>query len=84
MPLAKLTLTADKSLVEEAKRVAAAKGTSLSAMVSRFLQSVVRNKNEMPVPGPVTQDASGLIEWKDEEYRDVLEQALLKRYGSDE
>ncbi|HEX2973359.1 MAG TPA: DUF6364 family protein, partial [Tepidisphaeraceae bacterium] len=60
MPTTKLTLSADKQIVERAKRIAAARGTSLSAMVNRFLDAISRPAEGSDL-GPITRRASGLI-----------------------
>ena len=38
MPLSKLTLSADQDLIEQAKKLAAEEGTSVSAIFSRLLR----------------------------------------------
>lgn len=78
----KLTLSADKELVERAKKVAAEEGTSLSSMFSRFLQAVLDKRQGEEKPGPVTRRATGLVtlpEGKSD--RELLEEALGERHG---
>jgi len=85
MPLSKLTLTVEKDLIEDAKRYAARTGSSVSAMVSRFLQSVLQAEEDTVRLGPVTREASGILRLdEDRSYKDLLEQALLEKYGIDE
>ena len=85
MSLTKLTLSVDPALVKVAKRLAAERGTSLSAMVSRLLQAI-DDARAAPrsAPAPHTASVSGLVTLPtgltDEE---MLTEALVERSGSD-
>lgn len=80
MTTQKLTLSAEKRLIEQAKRVARKRKTSVSAMVSRFLRSMT--EESAPTLGPITQKASGMIRLpKGRADRDLLQDALQERYG---
>lgn len=82
MKLTKLTLSADKKLVERAKKLAAQQGTSLSSMFSRFLLAVIEERDAARKPGPVTRRATGLValpEGKSD--RELTEEALVERHG---
>lgn len=82
MPMTKLTLSADKELVEEAKKVAKREGTSLSSMFRRFLAAVLRGRRKKEQPGPVTFKASGLVKLPESKSdRELLEEALTEKYG---
>ena len=84
MPLTKLTLSVDPAIVKVAKRLAAERGTSLSAMFSRLLQAI-DNASAAPrsAPAPQTASVSGLVTLPtgltDEE---LLTEALVERSGS--
>ena len=81
MRMTKLTLSADKKLVERAKKTAAREGTSLSSMFSRFLSAVLAER-EGEKPGPVTRRATGLVtlpEGKSD--RELVEEALSEKHG---
>lgn len=82
MRTTKLTLSADKELVEEAKKVAKREGTSLSSMFARFLDAVLRGRRKKEQPGPVTLKASGLVKLPESKSdRELLEEALAEKYG---
>lgn len=83
MALTKLTLSVDPKLVTVAKRLAAERGTSLSAMISRLLQAVDHaNADPRSTPAPLTASVSGLVALPtgltDEE---LLSEALAERLG---
>jgi len=59
--IAKLTLSIDKDLLAEAKRLAAQEGTSLSSMFARFLLALLRERSKKTQPGPLTRKATGLV-----------------------
>ena len=82
--MTKLTLSLDKRVAEEAKRLAKRSGRSVSAMFSQFLLAMSRAEEASPDIGPLTRKASGLVslpEGKTE--REVLEEALIEKYGRD-
>jgi Family of unknown function (DUF6364) len=80
MPMTKLTLTADAALVRKAKMLAARQGTSLSAMVGRFLKSLSDASDESLAIGPLTQKASGMIRSRPESAAELLAEALAEKY----
>ena len=85
MALTKLTLSVDSELVTVAKRLAAERGTSLSAMISRLLRAVDHaNADPRSAPAPLTASVSGLVTLPvgltDEE---LLSEALAERSGRD-
>lgn len=83
MPTTKLTLSVDQALIRDAKRMASAEGTSLSALISRQLSAMLafrRRKKEFQI-GPITRRATGLVKWPaGKTDRQVLEEALIERY----
>jgi hypothetical protein len=82
MRMTKLTLSADKDLVREAKKFADREGTSLSSMISRFLRAVLAVRGETPELGPLTGKASGLVKLPGQKSdRELLEDGLSDRYG---
>jgi hypothetical protein len=81
MPMTKLTLSADKKLVAQAKKLAAKEGTSLSSMLSRFLRAMIEEKGSEK-PGPVTRAATGLVTLPaGKSDSELLEEALSERHG---
>ncbi len=85
MRTTKLTLSADRDLIREAKKLAEERGTSLSSMFTRFLQAVLRERRNPEQLGPLTRQALGLAKLpsgaRDKDYRELLEEALTERYG---
>ena len=62
MRKSKLTLTADPSIIETAKRLAAARNTSVSALFSRLIESMqAEEETGIDGVGPLTRKASGLV-----------------------
>jgi hypothetical protein len=83
MPVTKLTLSADRPLIKEAKHLAAARNTSVSAIFGRLLKALAAAETARPAElGPVTRMASGLLALpKGRTDRSLLEAALGDRYG---
>lgn len=79
MAMTKLTLSADKDVVREAKRVAAAHNTSLSAMVDRFLRALIVERERRPLP-PITRSLAGIVKLEDRPLADLLGEALTEKY----
>jgi hypothetical protein len=70
--MSKLTLSVDQAVVARAKRLAAARGTSVSQLVERYLSLLSRP--EEPQPAPVLQALRGILkEGSREDYRRHLE-----------
>ncbi len=81
MRMTKLTLSADKELVEEAKELAEKEGTSLSSMFSRFLRAVLAKRRKRQPPGPLTRKATGLVKLPSgKSDRELLEEAIEDKY----
>ena len=84
MATTKLTLSAEKPLIRDAKRIAAERHTSVSAMFARFLRSLTAaGEKKAPSLGPITRKASGLVGLsKVRSDRELVEDALSAKYGS--
>lgn len=79
--MAKLTLNADKDVIEKAKRLAAERNTSVSAMFSRFIRVLANGAGgDLPIGG-IAKKASGVIDLKGRDYKDVLTDSLREKYG---
>lgn len=84
MRKSKLTLTADPEIIQTAKRLAAARNTSVSALFSRVIESL-QTEQETPVSdlGSLTRKASGLVSLPaGRTDRDLLEEALMEKHRS--
>ena len=84
MRKSKLTLTADASIIAAAKRLAAARNTSVSALFSRLIESMQAEQGTGNADlGLLTQRASGLVTLPEgRSDRDLLADALTEKYGS--
>ena len=80
----KLTLSADPEVIAQAHRLAKERGTSVSALFSRWVRFLSRRRGGRPALGPLTRKASGLAKLpRGKTERQVLEEALLEKYGLD-
>lgn len=78
----KLTLNVDPEVIEQAKQLAAESGTSVSALFERFVRLLAGKRPKAQHLGPITLQATGLIELpRDQSERDVLADALAEKYG---
>ena len=81
MTMTKLTLSADKELIEKAKKLARRQNTSVSALFSRYLTAITQLV-ETPATGPLTSDATGLIKLpRRQRAKTILADALIEKYG---
>jgi len=82
MPTVKLTLSADGALVNEAKELARARHTSVSAMFARFVVAARPERDEAALPlGPLTERAVGLVRLPDDRPdHELLTEALAEKY----
>jgi hypothetical protein len=79
----KLTLNADPEVIEQAKRLAAETGTSVSSIFERFIRLLARKRRRDPCLGRAAQAASGVIRLpKDKNEKEVLADALAEKYGT--
>lgn len=83
MRKSKLTLTADASVITMAKRLAAERNTSVSALFSRLIVSMQAEQNaDNNDLGQLTRRASGLVTLpKGRSDRDLLADALADKHG---
>jgi len=78
----KLTLSVDPEVIDQAKRLAAESGTSVSALFERFVRLLARKRPKAQRLGRITREATGLISLPpDQSERDVLAEALAEKYG---
>ena len=77
----KLTLTAEKEVVQKARQLAARQNTSISALFDRFIRALDHPPAEKPL-GPVTQQAMGAMPTPKKKIdRQLVEEALEEKYG---
>ena len=58
----KLTLSLDKNTIDQAKKYARKKNTSLSKLIENYLTKVTSPDNEEPEVSPLVKSLSGVIE----------------------
>lgn len=80
----KLTLSADAEVIEQAKRLAEERGTSVSAMFSQFVTLMARRTSPHNQPlGPLTRKAMGMVSLpRDKSDRELIEEALAERHNT--
>ena len=80
----KLTLTIDKSVIEEAKQYAKSQGRSLSNLIEEYLKSISNNDSESEnlKLSPITKSLFGSVNIKDKkiDYKKTLEDEILKKH----
>jgi len=79
--MAKLTLNADAEVIEQAKRLAAERGTSVSALFGRFIKALANGQGQRKPLGKLACRASGVIDLKGRSDKAVLADALKDKYG---
>jgi antitoxin component of RelBE/YafQ-DinJ toxin-antitoxin module len=84
---AKLTLTVDKRIVEQAKQYAKQEGRSLSNLIESYLRSLVSETDRPFEFSPIVHSLKGAIKVTDPDfdydYDSLLEAELLGKYLSD-
>ena len=81
--MTKLTLSVEESVVEQAKRMAKANRTSVSAMFSQFVRSAAAAGAAPAKIGPLTRKLSGVMKLPPGKgYKEVLADALAEKYGT--
>jgi hypothetical protein len=80
---AKLTLTLDKDVIEEARKYAKNINISLSRMVEKYLKSVVNQKREKEIyPTPLVKELSGIIHLdRDADLKEIYSDYLIEKYS---
>jgi hypothetical protein len=80
--LTKLTLSAEKEVVEKAKLLAMEQQTSVSALFGRFVRSTAAGKPGLRGLGRLTRKATGIITLPSGKTdRRILEDELLDKHG---
>ena len=78
----KLTLSVDKEIANQAKELASAAGTSVSAMFSRWIKTLNSQVESKPPLGRLTRQATGVIKAAGKNAdKAALADALQDKYG---
>ncbi|HEX4056311.1 MAG TPA: DUF6364 family protein [Tepidisphaeraceae bacterium] len=80
----KLTLTAEPEVIDMAKKLAEARGTSVSAMFSQLIRAMADKRlGRSDRTGPITRRLTGIAKpSRGKSDRQIIEDALLRRYAS--
>ena len=82
----KLTLTIDKSVIEQAKIYASKQGRSLSSMIENYLKAVTKNEGKIDNKeelSPLVKSLTGSIKLpKDFDYKKAISDAVNEKYNS--
>lgn len=71
----------DKEVIEEAKKYARKKNTSLSKLIKGYLQNITRNKTEKDMEiTPLVKSLSGILHEKKTDYKKIYSDYLEKKY----
>ncbi len=78
----KLTLSIEADVIEKAKHLAAANGTSVSAMFTRIVRGMAaRKKSEVSI-GPIARKATGIVKLpRGKSDREILTEAIVQKHG---
>ena len=78
----KLTLSAEDSVIEQAKQLAAQRGTSVSAMFERFVRLLAVRRPSGQSVGPIARKATGVISLPSgKSDRQILEEAIAEKHS---
>jgi hypothetical protein len=81
MSTKKLTLSADRKVIEEAKKLAKSRHTTVSRMFSRLLHAMAHPEGSASSDlGPLTEEMTGIVRLGRKGHRKVLEDALADKY----
>jgi hypothetical protein len=74
----KLTLNAEKGVIEKAKRIASERGTSVSALFGQFIETISAPREHRRKPAPITRSLRGLAKVSVKKTdRELFEEAIL-------
>lgn len=81
----KLTITVNKTIIEEAKSYAKSQGRSLSNLIEEYLKSVVNKKEQEKYfeISPIVKSLWGSVKpiSNSMDYKDILSEEILKKYS---
>ena len=81
----KLTITVNKTIIEEAKSYAKSQGRSLSNLIEEYLKSVVHQKSQEDnfEISPIVKSLWGSVKpiSNSMDYKDILSEEILKKYS---
>lgn len=76
----KLTLNADRDVIEKAKQIAEERGVSVSAMFSQFVEAMSSSHRQRRRPAPITRRLRGLGKVSAQKSdRELFEEAIREK-----
>ena len=76
-----LTLTLDKSVIEQAEQYAQSQGRSLSDLVDQYLRNLTEIQEQPSEFSPLIQSLMGSIQLDDDrDYKEILTDELIKKH----
>lgn len=76
----KLTLSADKDVIERAKKMAQERGTSVSAMFSEFVETLSSESSQRARAAPITRRLRGIAKAPaTKSDRELFEEAIREK-----
>lgn len=77
----KLTLSLNKTIIEDAKVYAKSKNISLSQLIETYLHKVTSNEKIESDPTPIVDQLSGVISLSEEmDYKEIVTDYLIEKY----
>jgi len=81
----KLTLTIDKSVIEDAKKYAKSQGRSLSNLIEEYLKAVSKKSSKSSEKlelSPIVKSLYGSVKLKNKEidYKELVKDEILKKH----
>jgi replicative DNA helicase len=81
----KLTLTIEEKIISQAKEYARKKNKSVSRIVEEYLQNLSAGRHVFSAEGelrsPITDRLTGMFEDTGQDYKRMLEEALMEKYS---
>ncbi len=77
----KLTLKLNKSIIEEAKKYAKDKNTSLSKMIETYLKTVTKSPKQEIEISTLVKSLTGIIHLDEDDYKESHIKHLEKKYS---
>ncbi|MBU0695369.1 MAG: hypothetical protein KKE39_02425 [Bacteroidetes bacterium] len=77
----KLTLKLNKSIIEDAKKYAKVKNTSLSKMIETYLKTVTKSPKQEIEISPLVKSLTGIINLDEVDYKESHINHLEKKYS---
>ena len=80
--VARLNITVNKTVIENAKQYAKSQGRSLSGLIEEYLKSLTSVENREPEIDPVVHSLWGSVQPESQvkDYKELLEEEIVKKH----